>query len=99
MKSMLMTSIPRYDLVAPPAAIGILQGVAKDNGIHAEVFDFNLFLKQNLTELEWQELDDWCIFVKHDICDALKSKIIIYYIMDKVDNSVIHCKYGEIKCH
>lgn len=76
MKSMLMTSIPRYDLVAPPAAIGILQGVAKDNGIHAEVFDFNLFLKQNLTELEWQELDDWCIFVKHDICDALKSKII-----------------------
>ena len=36
-----MTSIPRYDLVAPPAAIGILQGVAEDNGLSVEVFDFN----------------------------------------------------------
>ena len=59
MKSILMTSIPRYDLVAPPAAIGILQGVAEENGIHTEVFDFNLFLKQNLSDSEWQELDDW----------------------------------------
>ena len=76
MKSILMTSIPRYDLVAPPAAIGILQGVAEDNGIHTEVFDFNLFLKQNLSDSEWQELDNWCIFVKHDISEDLKSKII-----------------------
>ena len=76
MKSILMTSIPRYDLVAPPAAIGILQGVAEDNGLHTEVFDFNLFLKQNLTEDEWQALDDWCIFITHDVDEKLKNKIL-----------------------
>lgn len=76
MKSILMTSIPRYDLVAPPAAIGILQGVAESVGMKTVVFDFNLYLKKTLTENEWQLLDDWCTFIQHDIPQELKQKII-----------------------
>ena len=58
MKSILLTSIPKYDLVAPPAAIGVLQGVAQDNNLNTEVFDFNLFLHKSLSDQEWQELDN-----------------------------------------
>ena len=93
MKSMLMTSIPRYDLVAPPAAIGILQGVAEENGIHTEVFDFNLFLKQNLSDSEWQELDDWCVFIKHHISDALKSKILQHWDQQIQKRLPAGCEY------
>jgi len=59
MKSILLTSIPKYDLVAPPAAIGVLQGVAQSHGLQTAVFDFNLHLMKNLTDSEWQELDNW----------------------------------------
>ena len=48
MKSVLLTSLPKYELVAPPAAIGIIQGVAKTHGLHTEVFDFNVYLNKNL---------------------------------------------------
>ena len=65
MKSILLTSIPKYDLVAPPAAIGVLQGVAQDNNLNTEVFDFNLFLHKSLSDQEWQELDNWCVFITH----------------------------------
>ncbi len=75
MKSILLTSIPKYDLVAPPAAIGILQGVAKDHNLKTAVFDFNLYLNKNLTEEEWQELDNWCVFIKHKISKKLQQKI------------------------
>ena len=46
MKSVLLTSLPKYELLAPPAALGILQGVAKTHGLSAEVFDFNVYLNQ-----------------------------------------------------
>ena len=52
MKSILLTSIPKYDLSAPPAALGVLQGVAKSNGWQTKIFDFNLFLHKNLTDEE-----------------------------------------------
>ena len=76
MKSILLTSIPKYDLVAPPAAIGVLQGVAKDHNLNTTVFDFNLHLNKNLTEQEWQELDNWCVFIQHKISKKLEQKIL-----------------------
>ena len=76
MKSILLTSIPKYDLVAPPAAIGVLQGVAQDNNLNTEVFDFNLFLHKSLSDQEWQELDNWCVFITHTISKKLEDKII-----------------------
>ena len=50
MKSVLLCSIPKYDLVAPPAAIGILKGVAEDHGLNAVALDFNLSLYKNLSK-------------------------------------------------
>ena len=76
MKSILLTSIPKYDLSAPPAALGVLQGVAKSNGWQTKIFDFNLFLHKNLTDEEWQAIDNWSMFIINDIDDSLKKKII-----------------------
>ena len=76
MKSVLLTSLPKYELLAPPAAIGILQGVAKTHGLHTEVFDFNVYLNKNLTQDEWQQLDNWLIFLQKDIPQEVKTKII-----------------------
>jgi radical SAM superfamily enzyme YgiQ (UPF0313 family) len=76
MKSILLTSIPKYDLSAPPAALGVLQGVAKSNGWQTKIFDFNLFLHKNLTDEEWQAIDNWSMFIINDIDDGLKKKII-----------------------
>ena len=74
MKSVLLTSLPRYDLVAPPAALGILQGVAKKQGLFSAIFDFNLHLNKNLTHDEWEQLDNWLIFLNSDISDDLKKR-------------------------
>ena len=93
MKSILLTSIPRYDLVAPPAAIGILQGVAKDNGLSTEVFDFNLFLKNHLTDEEWQALDDWCIFITHDVDSKLKDKILSLWDQEIQKRLPVGCEF------
>jgi hypothetical protein len=79
LKSVLLTSIPRYELVAPPAAIGVLQGIVKHHGLHSAVFDFNLYLSKNLTNEEWEQLDNWCIFLRKDIPYALKKKILGFW--------------------
>ena len=76
MKSILLTSIPKYDLSAPPAAIGVLQGIAKAHKLNTSVFDFNLYLKQNLSETEWEDVDNWCIFIKDNITADLQQKIL-----------------------
>ena len=41
MKSVLMTSVPKYDLSGPPAAIGVLQGVFKSHGWETSILDFS----------------------------------------------------------
>lgn len=93
MKSALLTSLPKYDLVAPPAAIGVLQGVAKEHNVNTEVLDFNLYLKENLNDVEWNELDDWCIFLKKDISNDFKTKIL--QLWDRALNEKMpkNCEY------
>jgi len=93
MKSVLMTSIPKYDLSAPPAAIGVLQGVAQDNGIKTEVFDFNLFLHRNLSKKEWTELDNWCMFIQHKIPKSLEQKIIKLWEQEISHRLPAGCEY------
>jgi hypothetical protein len=93
MKSILLVSIPKYDLVAPPAAIGVLQGVAKDNDLHTEVFDFNLFLNKNLSDQEWQELDNWCIFIQHSVSKELEQKILRLWDQEITARLPAGCEY------
>lgn len=93
MKSALLTSLPKYDLVAPPAAIGVLQGVAQQHNIGTEVLDFNLYLKNNLDDHEWDSIDDWCIFLKEDISDDLKNKILNLWDRALVEKMPANCEY------
>jgi len=93
MKSILLTSLPKYDLVAPPAAIGVLQGVAKSHGLHTEVFDFNLHLNKNLTDQEWQELDNWCMFINHKISKELEQKIVNLWDEEITSKLPAGCEY------
>lgn len=93
MKSILLVSIPKYDLVAPPAAIGVLQGVAKDNDLHTEGFDFNLFLNKNLSDQEWQELDNWCIFIQHSVSKELEQKILRLWDQEITARLPAGCEY------
>lgn len=93
MKSVLLTSLPRYDLVAPPAAIGVLQGVAKAQGLNTEVFDFNVYLRAHLSESEWQDLDNWLIFLKEDLSDNLKDKIKSLWDQGISNKMPANCEY------
>ena len=93
MKSVLLCSIPKYDLVAPPAAIGILKGVAEDHGLNAVTLDFNLSLYKNLSKTEWQELDNWCVFINHDITEQLKGKILKLWDKEIQANIPDSCEY------
>lgn len=93
MKSVLLTSLPKYELVAPPAAIGIIQGVAKTHGLHTEVFDFNVYLNQHLTKDEWQQLDNWLIFLQKDISKELKDKIISLWDKGIAEKMPASCEF------
>ena len=93
MKSILLCSLPKYDLVAPPAAIGILKGVAEDHGLKTAVLDFNLSLYKTLSETEWQELDNWCIFIKHNINKELQEKILKLWDKQVQTNIPESCEY------
>ena len=76
MKSVLLTSVPKYDLSGPPAAIGVLQGIFKSHGLETSILVFNSHLYKNLTEKEWFELDSWLTFIKDNIDIKLKQKIL-----------------------
>lgn len=93
MKSVLMTSVPKYDLSGPPAAIGVLQGVFKSHGWETSILDFNSHLHKNLTEKEWLELESWLTFLQQDIDTKLKQKILNLWdkaIAEKMPRS---CEY------
>ena len=93
MKSILLTSLPKYDLVAPPAAIGVLQGVAKDHGLETSIFDFNLYLNKTLSKEEWFELDNWCIFIQHKISKSLEQKILKLWDEEIAKRLPTGCEY------
>lgn len=93
MKSVLLTSLPKYDLVAPPAALGILQGIAKSHGLNTKVFDFNLYLNRNLSETEWETVDNWCVSLQNDIHKELKEKILKLWDKGISENIPPSCEY------
>ena len=93
MKSILLTILQKYDLVAPPAAIGVLQGVAKDHGLETSIFDFNLYLNKTLSKEEWFELDNWCIFIQHKISKSLEQKILKLWDEEITKRLPAGCEY------
>lgn len=76
MKTCTLINLPRYDTDSPPAALAILQSICDKNNVESSLLDFNIVLFNSLTTIEWNLLDDWCMFLKKDIPQLLKDKIV-----------------------
>lgn len=68
-KKLVIISSATLTLERPPAAIGILAGIAEHNQIDYEVFDLNLFLFDYLGREKWELISS--LFATHNklICD------------------------------
>ena len=76
MKSALLINLPKYELHAPPSAIGIVRGICELENINTNTLDFNVYLHNNLTKDEWWTVDNWCKFLEHKLPKPLEDKII-----------------------
>jgi radical SAM superfamily enzyme YgiQ (UPF0313 family) len=74
MKKFLFVSLPRHDL-SPSAAIGALNGVALNFNCETEIIDFASIIKYNLSDQEFEDLDNWSMFIQEDISNTLAQKI------------------------
>jgi hypothetical protein len=70
MKKFLFVSLPRHDL-SPSAAIGALNGVALNFNCETEIIDFASIIKYNLSDQEFEDLDNWSMFIQEDISNTL----------------------------
>lgn len=57
-KKIALISMPRQDLVRPPAAIPILAAACEELNLDYDFFDFNLWLYRRMNLEEWKQLDD-----------------------------------------
>ena len=76
MKSALLVNLPKYDLHATPAAIGILRSMCEAEKFQTNTLDFNVYLYRNLTADEWLMVDHWCKFLTDTIPIELENKIV-----------------------
>jgi len=73
---LLLVNLPRLDLVAPSAALGILNGIAKDCGCDTTIVDFVHICKTNMTDDEYAKLNDWCMNIINDLPKDIENKLI-----------------------
>ena len=58
-----LVSLPKQDLLRPPAALPILASICESIDVDYTINDFNLWLYKNLDPQTWQEIDDnWMKF-------------------------------------
>ena len=93
MKSALLVNLPKYDLTATPAAIGILRSMCKDHNFDTATLDFNVYLYNNLTQDEWWKLDCWCKFIDSKIPKALERKILRLWDKAVQEHMPDSCEY------
>lgn len=53
-----LVSIPKQDLIRPPAALPILAAICEDVGCDYSVYDLNLWLYRNMDRRTWHEVND-----------------------------------------
>ena len=59
MKKFAFINIPSQELERPPAAAALLSSIIRSIDWDCEIFDFNLFLNNNISERAWVELEDF----------------------------------------
>lgn len=52
-----LVSLPRQDLLRPPAALPVLAAVCENVGVDYSIWDFNLWLKKNCDPYSWEAID------------------------------------------
>lgn len=52
-----LVSLPRQDLLRPPAALPVLAAVCEQANVDYSVWDFNLWLKKNCNQEQWGRID------------------------------------------
>lgn len=52
-----LVSLPRQDLLRPPAALPVLAGICEQANVDYSVWDFNLWLRKNCDDDLWQFID------------------------------------------
>lgn len=75
MNRALLVNLPKTDYLAPPAALGILSGICKDQGWDSNVVDFNKILYNTLSEEHLDDMDNWLTGIIDDISQELKDEI------------------------
>ena len=75
MKNLVIVSLPKVELVYPPGALAILSSVAKENGYAVTIFDYNLDLFDELTEAEWEQLEEWNTFAGDHVSAELETRL------------------------
>lgn len=66
-KSVALVSLPKQDLIRPPAALPVLAAICEDAKVDYTINDFNLWLSKNTTADIWQQIDDeWILSVPFD---------------------------------
>ena len=59
MKKFAFINLPSQELERPPAAAALLSSIIRSIDWDCEIFDFNLFLNNNISERAWIELEDF----------------------------------------
>lgn len=86
-----LVSLPRQDLLRPPAAIPILAAACEEFKYDYDFFDFNLWLNQQVSDQVWNSIDDnwfnhdsqfdesapWTVEFRSKLCEFV-DKIISY---------------------
>ena len=96
MKSALLVNLPKYDLHATPAAIGILRSMCEAEHFDTNTLDFNVYLYNNLTADEWLKVDHWCKFLTDTIPRELEEKIIRLWDKAVQEHLPDSCEYMMI---
>jgi len=57
-KNVCLVALPKQDLIRPPAAIPILAACCEQQSVEYNVNDFNLWLHRNVSESDWNSIND-----------------------------------------
>jgi len=82
MSKFLFVNLPVMEMWNPSAAMAALTPIIKNAGLEPVHVDVNIDIWKSLTSTEWNDLSDWCNFIKDDI-----DPKIIDTIMNSFDHS------------
>jgi hypothetical protein len=56
-KTVALLTLPKQDLIRPPAALSVLAGICEQANVEYSIWDFNLWLRKNCNDQDWDAID------------------------------------------